>query len=101
MSIQNVEDKRDTIFAIAKEVHSLEDLKQKIASIFADTIPDITFSSVHKAKGLEADNVFIINRELMPHPKAKLDWEKIQEQNIMYVAFTRAKNSLTFVNIER
>jgi DNA helicase-2/ATP-dependent DNA helicase PcrA len=101
MSIQNVEDKRDTIFAIAKEVYSLEDLKAKIASIFADTIPDITFSSVHKAKGLEANKVFIINRDLMPHPKARLNWEKIQEQNIMYVAFTRAKESIVFVNIER
>jgi superfamily I DNA/RNA helicase len=57
----------------------------------------VTFSSVHRAKGLEADNVFIIKPSSMPSPRAKKQWEQVQEQNIRYVAFTRAKDTLYMV----
>ena len=34
----------------------------------------------------------------MPLKKAELDWEKEQEGNLMYVAYTRAKSELIFIN---
>jgi superfamily I DNA/RNA helicase len=58
----------------------------------------IIFSTVHKAKGLEFDRVFIIRPDLMPHPMAKLGWQIEQEYNILYVAVTRAKHELYFVD---
>lgn len=61
------------------------------------TLP-IIFSTVHKAKGLEFDRVFIIRPDLMPHPMAKLGWQVEQEYNILYVACTRAKHELYFVD---
>ena len=34
----------------------------------------------------------------MPCKSATLDWEIEQEKNLMYVAYTRAKNKLCFIN---
>jgi len=57
----------------------------------------IPLSTIHRAKGLEAENVFILRPDLLPHPKAKKDWEYEQEKNLEYVAITRAKRSLYYV----
>ena len=53
-------------------------------------------STIHKAKGTEAKNVIIVNFDKMPSRFAKLDWMQVQEQNLIYVAITRAKLNLTF-----
>ncbi len=50
--------------------------------------------SIHKAKGLEADRVFLIRPDLLPHRLAKLPWQRVQEENLLYVAITRAKTEL-------
>lgn len=75
------------------------ELTGKINSIFNDNDKSsgIILSTIHKAKGLEANNVHIICKELMPSPRAKKDWELEQERNLMYVAYTRAKLTLNFV----
>jgi DNA helicase-2/ATP-dependent DNA helicase PcrA len=100
MSAVTLEDKRDTILAIARESKNIWDLRTKIKSIFEDdSVPEIMFSTIHKAKGLEARNIFVINKQLMPHPKAELNWEIDQEYNMMYVAFTRSLDNLIYVNI--
>lgn len=71
---------------------------QKINSIFSDDNNEgICLSTIHKSKGLEADRVFIIHQELMPSKYARKDWEKQQEQNLIYVAYTRAKSVLGFI----
>lgn len=57
----------------------------------------VILSSVHKAKGLENDRVFILKPEMMPHPKAKPGWQTDQELNIKYVACSRSKDELYFV----
>ena len=57
-------------------------------------------STVHKAKGLEADNVFIICPEILPMiSPGQLDWERQQENNLRYVAITRPKKCLTYVDV--
>jgi superfamily I DNA/RNA helicase len=74
-----------------------------IRKIFSDeTKQGISVSSAHKSKGLEADNVYIIDIDNMPmrYPKQK-EWEKIQENNLCYVAYTRAKNRLGFIQNEQ
>lgn len=60
----------------------------------------VVFSTVHKAKGLETDRVFLLRGDLMPHPmslKSGKAWQLEQEYNILYVAVTRAKHELYFV----
>ena len=54
------------------------------------------FSTIHKAKGLEASDVYIIRPDLMPHPMAEGEKELIQEKNLKYVAITRSSQKLTY-----
>jgi len=80
-------------------INTADELIEKINEIFSDRKKGgISLSTIHKAKGLEADNVYIVCRELMPSNRAKKDWEIRQEYNLMYVAYTRAKNILGFVD---
>ena len=93
-----LEDKYECILGFMENVSSVPELKSYIKNIFSDTNgSEVTFSSIHRAKGLEAENVFIIQPELMPSRWAKQDWEYIQEENCMYVAYTRSKNKLFMV----
>lgn len=100
--IEGVQDKYDSLIAMM-EVEGIEtpvELTKRIDEVFADEAPGIVFSTVHKAKGLEAPNVFIIRPDLMPHPivmKKGTAADQQQEANIQYVAITRAQKSLTWV----
>lgn len=87
----------DTILEISNNSNTIDELKNKIETIFSDEKEGIICSSVHKAKGLEADTVFIENYDMMPHPMAKTKEEIEQEWNIKYVAITRAKNELYII----
>ena len=58
----------------------------------------IHLTTVHRAKGLENDNVFILCPSLMPSRLAHRDWEIKAEQNLIYVAYTRAKKTLNFIS---
>ncbi len=107
--IEALYDRCDTVEALysaylteCEEWASLEGLKAFIESKFDDTLSDdaFVFSTVHKSKGLEFHSVYILNPEnkLMPHPAAKKDWQVSQEYNLIYVALTRAKRSLYFLD---
>ena len=56
----------------------------------------VTLTTMHSAKGLEYDTVFIIdaNEEITPHKKAITAEEIEEERRMFYVAMTRAKNNL-------
>lgn len=90
-----LEDKVMTLLFLTRLADSILDLKHKIKSIFTDEIQGIVLSTVHKIKGLEADRVFIIRPDLLPMQTAK-PWQHIQEKNLQYVAYTRAKLDLIF-----
>ncbi len=76
------------------------DFKRYIKGLFTDDENEsiIQFMTAHRSKGLEFERVFIIGTEEFPHPKAKSDQQQHQEQNIMYVAITRAINDLYFID---
>lgn len=62
----------------------------------------LTFSSIHKSKGKEWERVHIYGANLLqPSAYARKDWECVQEENLMYVAATRAERSLVYVDIEQ
>ena len=62
----------------------------------------IKLSTIHRAKGLEARRVFILNFDDLPHVKPnQKPWEIIQEQNLKYVAITRALDELYLVKSEK
>lgn len=93
--------KYDSIKAIeilAEGLTNAKDLLSRIENVFSENSNGVCLSTIHKAKGLEANNVYILCKTLMPSRLATQDWEKEQEQNLMYVAYTRAKNKLGFVS---
>ena len=91
-----LEDKVLVLEFLGKLTKSIEDLKDKILTIFRDDLQGIILSTVHKAKGLEADRVFIIRPDLLPMTNVRMGWEHIQEKNLEYVAVTRAKRELVY-----
>ena len=64
----------------------------------------VTLMTIHSAKGLEFDYVFLIGLEegLFPHSNSMDSPDEIEEERrLCYVAVTRAKKSLTLVNAKR
>ena len=87
-----------TMENLPKTVEKRSDLDKFIKDIFSDEGKEgIQLSTIHRAKGLEADNVFIICPSLIPSRLAELDWEKEEEKHLQYVMCTRPKNTLNFV----
>lgn len=92
-------EKIQVIEAISSGIDDPNVVIEKIDAIFSDKEKTgICLSNIHKAKGLEADRVFIIHQDLIPSKYASLPWELEQEKNLEYVAYTRAKTTLGFVN---
>lgn len=89
-------DKYDCLEALSEDTRTSFDVKQRVQTIFSDFNAEgkpnnaVVCSSVHRAKGLEAEHVFILKPELIPHPMAKQKWEQQQEANLAYVAVTRS-----------
>lgn len=96
--IMNKYDSIKTLEILAEGLTSARDLHDRIENVFAESADGVCLSTIHKAKGLEANNVYILCKTLMPSRLATQDWEKEQEQNLMYVAYTRAKYKLGFVS---
>lgn len=90
-------EKIEVIYILSKTCQTPEDLINRIKSIFTDNGEGITFCTVHRSKGLESKRIFIIRQDLMPIKWARQEWEIEQEHNLMYVAYTRAMESLIFV----
>lgn len=64
----------------------------------------ITLMTIHSAKGLEFDNVFIVGMEegIFPHTNSLMNHEDIEEERrLAYVAVTRAKKRLELVNAKK
>jgi DNA helicase-2/ATP-dependent DNA helicase PcrA len=95
---ERIEDKYKALMSLSKHATDVKELLVYIKKLFSDENKEIVFSSIHRAKGLEANRIFIIKFDLIPSRWAKLDWEIQQEQNIAYVAVTRSKSELYFVD---
>lgn len=77
---------------------TIRDLTGAIENLFKSSGPGITLCSAHKSKGLEWDNVFILDPNLMPSKWAtRQEWMMEQEENLIYVAITRAKLNLRYI----
>lgn len=96
--IMNKYDSIKALEILAEGLTSARDLHDRIENVFAESADGVCLSTIHKAKGLEANNVYILCKTLMPSRLATQNWEKEQEQNLMYVAYTRAKYKLGFVS---
>jgi len=97
--LQALDDKVQCIQFLCEGMDLVSEVLGRIELLFSDVENGdnsrfVLLSSVHRAKGLESDVVHIICPDLLPHPMAKLDWQRRQEYNLKYVAITRAKDTL-------
>lgn len=95
----NINDKLESIEAISEGLEKSSDVIEKIKTIFSDDNGSgICLSTIHKSKGLENDRVFIICEDKMPLKGCmNVPWMAEQEWNLIYVAYTRAKHFLGFI----
>lgn len=98
--LQSLTDRLDGLSACFEGLGSktFEQFKESVDGLFSDTKSTIYLSSVHKAKGLEAENVFILKPKMLPMKRKNMeDWQIQEEKNLHYVAITRSKNNLYYV----
>lgn len=106
-NVQDIADKADSLeilmeFAAEQTVPGvLKEIDHLFGLDGREPANAVILSSIHRAKGLEADTVYILNPELMPSRYAKKDWEKQQEANITYVAVTRARTNLFYISFKK
>ncbi|MFE3639525.1 ATP-dependent DNA helicase UvrD2 [Streptomyces sp. NPDC059169] len=88
-------------FARAKPEASLADLvaelDERAAAQHAPTVQGVTLASLHSAKGLEWDAVFLVGltEGMMPITYAKTDDQVEEERRLLYVGVTRARLHLS------
>ncbi len=93
----DVNDRAAMLLELADGAKNVDEIQNRIENLFKDDgLGDagmIVCSSIHRAKGLEADRVFILEDTLR-------QWNT-EEQNLCYVAITRAKKTLVWVSDKR
>lgn len=96
----------DELLNIAKEKEkngeSLESFVQEIDLLTSKEIDEkgVKLMTVHSAKGLESEIVFIVgaSNDLFPHKNARTKQDENEERRLFYVAMTRAKKKLFITN---
>lgn len=101
-SADALNDRVETLFVLMEGCQIIDEVIIKINQMFQDTDgtqkKTITLSTVHKAKGREWDRVYILGwKEYMPSKWATMPWQQDQERNLQYVAITRSKGELIFL----
>ncbi|MFF3760012.1 ATP-dependent DNA helicase UvrD2 [Streptomyces sp. NPDC002185] len=88
-------------FARARPGATLSDLvaelDERAAAQHAPTVQGVTLASLHAAKGLEWDAVFLVGltEGMMPITYARTDEQVEEERRLLYVGVTRARVHLT------
>ena len=95
-----ITDRAETLMILidrAKEMRlkDKDDLIEMIEGLFVDDMNGhknkILLCSVHRAKGLEWDTVYLLGRNEIMGNKCSMQWQTDQERNLVYVGVTRAK----------
>ena len=87
-----IDDKVDTILSLTEGVGTVSEMSARMDKLFADDGPPrVICSTVHRAKGLESDRVWMLADTFRPLGVS------VEEDNVRYVAVTRAMRSLRLV----
>lgn len=95
-------DQCECIVSAAKSCETANEAANKVRDLFRDCSTAeqgsfVLLSSIHRAKGREAEQVAIVEPHKLPHPMAKTPEARLQEANLAYVASTRSKHQLSFI----
>ena len=81
------------------EVDNINELLKKIENLISSNEDAVKLSTIHRAKGLENETIFILDFDSLPlYRDDQKEWERMQERNLKYVALTRTKKILYLVN---
>ena len=98
-AIQSLNDKIDTLIAFTDGKNTIDEVRRSIETLFSDNNPknSVILSSVHRAKGLEADRVFVLEYARIRIPMQDEEFAQ-QEANLEYISLTRSKDYLALVD---
>ena len=85
-------DKVECLYLMADQANTPTGVLAYIKKLSERTHGSFTLSTCHRAKGMEWDEVFILNDNLF-----RIDDQASQDDNLLYVAQTRAKDKLTYI----
>ena len=92
-----INDKFDTIEMFADNCSTQSDILKYIDTVFSEEKSDYKLSTAHRSKGLQFQNVFMMDPDNFAASQAKLPWQIRQEDNLKYVTRTRAQDTLYYV----
>lgn len=104
--IEQINDQAMTLSYVAEGLASMGEVEQRLLSLFQDSdnaaVPCVLLSSVHKAKGLEWNRVFLVRHTFLKgrgvRPSSgSMPVHSLEEENIYYVAVTRSRSYLAFI----
>jgi DNA helicase-2/ATP-dependent DNA helicase PcrA len=105
-----IEDQTSTLFEIMSVLPDdapISSVETAINKLFGDTPAGerpkvVTLSTIHKSKGREWPRVIWWGANaFQPSFYARQEWQQGQERNLMYVAATRAQETLVHVTVEK
>ena len=94
-----IEERKHIVLSFIDECTDVRDIINTLYKLLESKTGPI-LSTIHKAKGLEADTVFLLRPDLLPSKFAETDEQLQQERNLEYVAITRALSRLVYVHQE-
>ena len=106
-TIEGMEDKHGCIMQIIDNLpetgRTVPAVLRAIERLFTDNAGSgiLTLCTIHRSKGLEWDRVWILDAWRMPSKFATLAWQQQQEANLHYVAITRAKHAVYYIDADR
>lgn len=93
-----LQERMDCFMALQDDSKTPNEMIKNIQKIFSETAKGgIQLTTAHRSKGLESNNVYIVDDFLLHGTRAKNQFQQIQENNLRYVSYTRAKDSLNFI----
>lgn len=99
--IEILEDKVESLRMFVAGAQTISEVTDRITKFFSPKEGCLTLCTIHRSKGLEWSNVFILDaQKLMPSKFAKTPIQRRQERNLHYVAVTRAKLNLYYISSE-
>lgn len=90
-------EKVNVLLSLYEYFGDLETVRSRIYDIFVENASrGITLSTIHKSKGLESDNIYFLEPELLPSKYATTELALYSEKCLQFVAITRARKSLIY-----
>lgn len=90
-------EKVNVLLSLYEYFGDLETVRSRIYDIFVENASrGITLSTIHKSKGLESDNIYFLEPELLPSKYATTELALYAERCLKFVAITRARKRLIY-----